>query len=411
MNENEKIELPTNIKQIGAISDGLKVYMEDYVCTYVQQYSGNSGYEEKIAVLIGENYIIDGEEILFISGAIQGKYSSNENGMEVLTEQSWQYINEQMDIYFKGFKIVGWLYIQPGYGDYLNENYINYHLNNFKEPHNVLFISDPMEKVNSFFAVNKSTRKLESLNGYFIYFDKNVGMHEYMLENRPPMLVEDEPKSEKIFTDDKIINRKTDKPLAISHKTRSERVKGKAIAEQKKMVNLLGSLSFVLFLVCFIMGAGLIQNDDRISRLEDELAAIESSYKYILSQVKEDKAQTVFGGQAAQTDNTITTSKEGDKTKEKSTEATTESPVTQSTTVQLQETTIATQVTTIGQNDIAQTTFDIPKTYTVEEGDTLSYISRKFYGSTKMKTKIMEENDLSDPNKIYFGMVLKLPRP
>ena len=51
------------------------------------------------------------------------------------------------------------------------------------------------------------------------------------------------------------------------------------------------------------------------------------------------------------------------------------------------------------------------KTYTVKAGDTLSAIAKEHLGSANAYTKIFEANrdQLSDPNKIMPGQVLKIP--
>ena len=51
------------------------------------------------------------------------------------------------------------------------------------------------------------------------------------------------------------------------------------------------------------------------------------------------------------------------------------------------------------------------KTYTVQPGDTLSKIAKQFYGNANTYMKIFEANkdQLSDPNKIQIGQVLKIP--
>ena len=49
--------------------------------------------------------------------------------------------------------------------------------------------------------------------------------------------------------------------------------------------------------------------------------------------------------------------------------------------------------------------------YTVERGDTLSAIAKKFYGKAGAYPKIFEANKpmLTDPDKIYPGQVLRIP--
>ncbi len=51
------------------------------------------------------------------------------------------------------------------------------------------------------------------------------------------------------------------------------------------------------------------------------------------------------------------------------------------------------------------------RTYTVQPGDTLSKIAKDFLGNANAYTKIFEANkdQLTDPNKIRVGQVLKIP--
>lgn len=51
------------------------------------------------------------------------------------------------------------------------------------------------------------------------------------------------------------------------------------------------------------------------------------------------------------------------------------------------------------------------RTYTVKSGDTLSRIAKEFYGDAQAYNRIFDANrdQLSDPNKIQPGQVLKIP--
>ncbi len=54
---------------------------------------------------------------------------------------------------------------------------------------------------------------------------------------------------------------------------------------------------------------------------------------------------------------------------------------------------------------------EVEQTYTVEAGDTLSKISKQFYGEASLYMNIFEANrdKLTDPNKIQPGMELRIP--
>ncbi|MEP7145683.1 MAG: LysM peptidoglycan-binding domain-containing protein [bacterium] len=49
------------------------------------------------------------------------------------------------------------------------------------------------------------------------------------------------------------------------------------------------------------------------------------------------------------------------------------------------------------------------KTYVVKSGDTLSKISKEFYGDANKYMDIAKANDISNPDKINVGQELKIP--
>lgn len=49
------------------------------------------------------------------------------------------------------------------------------------------------------------------------------------------------------------------------------------------------------------------------------------------------------------------------------------------------------------------------RTYTVRKGDTLYSIARRFYGDQRRFKDLVKANNLTDPNKIFPGQVLKIP--
>lgn len=389
--EKNSISLPKNIKQMGSIDDSFKIYVEDYVFTYLQQYAKSSKGEEQIAFLIGDEYTIDSNKVLFINGAIKGEDTILEDGMVKLTKKSFEKAIEQINTYFKNNKILGWFYSQPGFSDYVNEGYIEHHKEYFKDEDQVFFLSDPLEDIGGFYRLYQNNFK--SVNGFIIYYEKNEAMSEYMLNNKPNNMRDEE----------KIFKAKDEKLINISRQKRVNNQNKNALKEYKKMSSIFSSLSAVLFLICFIMGAGLIQSDDKIAELEKRLAKLDESYRYILSQMKDNNVQSVFAQniQAIKEETTEFTTKEEIK---QTTEFTTKEIKEETT----QNNTISTQAnseTTIKQNINTENL----KKYEVKEGDSLELISKKIYGSRSKIEEIMTLNNLEDPNKIYVGMTLLLP--
>jgi nucleoid-associated protein YgaU len=250
-------------------------------------------------------------------------------------------------------------------------------------------------------------------------------MHDYMLDNRVIKMKVQEAEQ------DVVVNIR-----------KQDRIRRQDV-HHKKLINMLSSLSAVLFLVCLLMGIGLIQNGDRISRLESQLKNIDGAYKNVVAQIKADKAQPVF---AAQTPEQYPTTEIIDKVDQQpiiaqvSKEAqeaqqTSSQPVEEvvlideSIALSLEEEVEEIEEATVIVNESSDSPkpepsapvvkeqkpvaseVDIPTQYTVAAGDSLNYISYKIYGTTGLVAKIMEANEIDNPNKIYEGKVLKLPRP
>lgn len=371
MTNEETNNLPNNVKQIGSISEGYRIYLEDYACTYLEQYAASKGGCEKAAVLVGRNLTINNDNVLFINGVIQGKYTVQRNGMAELTEKSWQYIDRQLNLYFKDSQVVGLAYVQPGFEDYISEKLCTFQKNNITKGLQVLYITDPTEKISGFYRWNNNEELFSAIKGYIIYYEKNEGMHEYMLENK---IKEDKPESEPESE-----HEPEDAGAKARAVTASKPVKkGKHYApiDQSKTVNLLGSVSFVMLLVCFIIGAGLVQNDDKLKDLETQLSALENEFQ---------SSREVFASYqeaAAETTTVAVTETATEFITEKAVEQTTSAP----------------------QNTAASE----PEKYTIQAGDTLISISKAKYGDTSKVQEIRELNNIED-DKIVVGKTLLLP--
>jgi nucleoid-associated protein YgaU len=70
----------------------------------------------------------------------------------------------------------------------------------------------------------------------------------------------------------------------------------------------------------------------------------------------------------------------------------------------------AAAASTAGQGGVSEPSAPM-KSYTVQKGDTLSKISKQFYGDANNYRKIYDANrdQLSDPDKIQPGQVLRIP--
>jgi len=53
----------------------------------------SGGNKEKLAALAGKRVVVEGKEVIIISGAIQAKDTKQQRGAESFKEDTWRYIN------------------------------------------------------------------------------------------------------------------------------------------------------------------------------------------------------------------------------------------------------------------------------------------------------------------------------
>lgn len=177
----KNIHLPKNIRQVGQASANKKIYIEDYVMTYIQQLAMKNYGVYHCAVLLGE--YVEGEDgsNIFISGAIgieQGNYDLE----KIFTNESWAKIYDDVKRYFKNMEIVGWYVTRPGLVLDINKEITAIHVNNFAGTNKVLFMYDSVEKEEVFYVYSNGA--LNKQGGYFIYYEKNESMQNYMVDHK-----------------------------------------------------------------------------------------------------------------------------------------------------------------------------------------------------------------------------------
>jgi len=431
------LELPTNIKQIGSIGEGMRIYFEEYAYSYFQQYAESAGYEGRMGILIGKRMVIDEQAVLFVTGAIQAPYLNKEGDFSVFSTKTWQYADEMLDKYFDGLEVVGWAMSQPGFGVFLSEAGGQYHRNSFTESHMVIFVTDPEEGLSAFYTwgeeaqgdaraknAAQARRPIES-RGYFIYYDKNKGMHEYMLDNlipKPePVAGETEEDGEHAAGVIKDFTR------------RREARPARPRQAPARVVNMLVAVSAVLFVACVVMGAGMIQNSGRLADLSTQVAILKGTNTDLSTANRDLIAEVTSGGSTPAFKNGIgqeptaaaqqtPAGNAAGQSAAQNAQANTQpaaQPAGQS--VQADSAVQSEQAAAAGQTappapadtmaNLNKPNSDIPATYTIASGDTLDGISLKFYGTRAMVDRIMQANNITDKNKIMYGKVLRLPQP
>lgn len=367
-------QLPKNIRQIGSPAGHTKVYIEDYVITFLNSLSMDKNTYVRGAILFGEKKQIGNDLVIFIRGAIEGQNLELDLDETVFDDEVWREIYQQKERLFSGLDVIGWALLRMGFSVRLNDKIKKTHFENFPGEGKVLYMMDDLEGEDAFYVFRGED--LSRQNGYYIYYEKNPMMQNYLVERRQDIKeVQTYEKMMESRRDEKLIRQFREK---ISKKTKSNQRKGRI-----RNISTAAAVTIMM-----IMGGTMYYyagQDQSINFKEVVNGAVHTMGKGVSDQISTKSS---------------TTSVKITKTLDSATQTSIhkkEQKTTQPTIKQKQKT----QKVSSGQYK--------SYTYTVKNGETLVSISRKVYGTQKLVQRIKKANALSDENQIYPGQKLIIP--
>ena len=381
-------QLPKNIRQIGSPAGHTKVYIEDYVITFLNSLSMDKNTYVRGAILFGEKKQIGNDLVIFIRGAIEGQNLELDLDETVFDDEVWREIYQQKERLFSGLDVIGWALLRMGFSVRLNDKIKKTHFENFPGEGKVLYMMDNLEGEDAFYVFRGED--LSRQNGYYIYYEKNPMMQNYLVERRQDIKeVQTYEKMMESRRDEKLIRQFREK---ISKKTKSNQRKGRI-----RNISTAAAVTIMMIMSSMrrqrmIMGGTMYYyagQDQSINFKEVVNGAVHTMGKGVSDQIST-KSST----------KSSTTSIKITKTLDSATQTSIhkkEQKTTQPTIKQKQKT----QKVSSGQYK--------SYTYTVKSGETLVSISRKVYGTQKLVQRIKKANALSDENQIYPGQKLIIP--
>ena len=346
--------LPKNIRQVGDTNGRERIYLEDYVGTFLKKYF--SAPEGRAAMLFGEFKWADGISYFFIRSAAAIHTMEPAPDHLVFDDAVWTEVHDVMEKYFKNQQILGWALSLPGYGEDLNEQIIRAHLNHFGGNDKTLVRVNGQEKEETFYTYEGGT--LRSTGGFYIYYEKNPEMQNYMINTR----------KENGVTPSEVVEDRAAKNFRSAVREKIE------YKEQHQSSAFAYITSAVLVLIVLVIGITTVNNFDKMKAVQNSLETL---------------SETVGGGQADAKTRTETAETAKNNAKEAS------------GTVKKAEGT-TTSETSDGQ--LSDQDF-----YVVQKGETLAGISQKLYGDTSHVKAMCKMYGLSDGKLIYIGQKLLLP--
>lgn len=172
-------KMPKNMRQIGQGDEVKRIYIEDYVMTYIKQLAQRSEVDRGYVIFLG-NFVKTEQQYrnVFISAAIEVKGNTT-NHIE-FTNEIWSGIYEDVKTYFTDVEIVGWGMFGPSLPVMPNEGVKRLHIDNFAGTDKVLFCYESLEREETFYLFEEGNLKRQE--GYYIYYEKNEEMQNYMLK-------------------------------------------------------------------------------------------------------------------------------------------------------------------------------------------------------------------------------------
>ena len=367
-------QLPKNIRQIGSPAGHTKVYIEDYVITFLNSLSMDKNTYVRGAILFGEKKQIGNDLVIFIRGAIEGQNLELDLDETVFDDEVWREIYQQKERLFSGLDVIGWALLRMGFSVRLNDKIKKTHFENFPGEGKVLYMMDNLEGEDAFYVFRGED--LSRQNGYYIYYEKNPMMQNYLVERRQDIKeVQTYEKMMESRRDEKLIRQFREK---ISKKTKSNQRKGRI-----RNISTAAAVTIMM-----IMGGTMyyyVGQDQSINFKEVVNGAVHTMGKGVSDQISTKSPTT-----------SVKITKRLDTATQTSTHKKEQKTI-QSTIKQKQKT----QKVSSGQYK--------SYTYTVKSGETLVSISRKVYGTQKLVQRIKKANALSDENQIYPGQKLIIP--
>lgn len=388
----EGFKLPKNIRQVGSPSGRIKIYIEDYVVTYLNYIARPGNTDVRGAILVGEKRQTEQGETLFISGAVDAQNVEFDMEECEFSQEIWSDIYEQIKEFFPELSVVGWFLSRMGFSTAINARIEKLHIENFPGSDKVLYVSDSLESEDAFYIYEKG--QMVKQKGYYIYYAKNDRMQSYIIKQR----------KEDIGEEKSDIKRKDDELI------KNYREKNRQAMENKSYNLSLGYVAGAfLSLVVLAMGITIAGNYKKMRNMEVSINRLEMTAEAggnnvqaadaVVTPPSTDAIDAMNTEEQVPQENTPTdvaqTLEQGENTAalDPTTEASTTAPITEATTQAAVET----------GNENSRVV------YKVRYGDTLSSIAEEYYGDIAYVSNIAQANNIGEDGKILDGQELVLP--
>lgn len=171
----ETRKLPKNVCQMGEPEPDMRVYLEDYVNVFLKKAVVED--VSSMGTFLGKTCDVDGIPHVFIRGAMVWEGAVTPGGVVRVDERLRESMEQAAEKYFPGDQVVGW-FLSGDAGNDLDYYQYQKLKRQILSAHNTLLCINNAED-RTFLRL--SDDECRPLKGYYIYYEKNPNMQEYML--------------------------------------------------------------------------------------------------------------------------------------------------------------------------------------------------------------------------------------
>ena len=247
-------KLPKNIRQIGERDAIVKLYVEDYVNTYLRRLYPAGGQDLRVGLLLGSVEMNDGTPYIFIDGAMEMEDVTEQGQKVVFSELAWKKAYQSVEQLFPKRSVLGWFLCGAPGNDLSPLNYWKQHVQYFQGPNKLMYLSSGVEGDESVYITSEDG--FYKLCGYSIYYERNQMMQDYMVLRKDVRRIES-------GSDEKVIQ---------EFRKRMDEHKDE-VTDRHQTLGLLRGMCMAMSIVILAGGIVMFNNYERMQEMESVIAS------------------------------------------------------------------------------------------------------------------------------------------
>ena len=267
--------LPKNIRQIGERDQVVKLYVEDYVNTYLRRLYPAGGEDLRCGLLLGSEEEGGKVPCIFIDGALEMEGVACGKEQVDLNDQAWKRAYRDMEEMFPKRSVQGW-FLCGAPGCQLSPlNYWKQHSKYFPGKNKIMYLNSGLEGEEALYMA--SDDGFYRLRGYCVYYERNQMMQDYMIARK----------------DVKRVDAGVDDGVIRDFRRRMDEKREEA-RERRSAVSVLGGICGVLSVAVLAGGIVMVNNYQKMRDMESVLASVMPAGAEYLPGGEEEKPELVL---------------------------------------------------------------------------------------------------------------------